>query len=218
LCLDREVFQPDSLPGKCLKAYDKFLCRISDIVLVDTQTHKEYFEREFDACNVDYLYLGCNEELFKPVSVERRSDLFTVFWYGTANPLQGVDVLLKAAKLLEDKAVTFRLVGPVKQKYGKLLTQLDIKNADLIDSVPYEKLPMEINKADVCLGGHFSAKDKAKRVIAGKTFQFLSCGRPTIVGDSPANRELLMEHDLVHFVAMNNPDALAAKIMEVKEK
>jgi glycosyltransferase involved in cell wall biosynthesis len=95
---------------------------------------------------------------------------------------------------------------------------LNLRSAEFVDFVPYEQLPMEINKADICLGGHFSDKDKAKRVIAGKTFQFLACGRPTIVGDNPANRELFAEGGLAHFVPMNDPTALAAEITAVRQR
>jgi len=218
LCLDRGVFSPSSLVGKCLKAYDKLLCRLSDVVLVDTQAHKEYFEEQFHASNIDYLYVGCNEELFRPMDVSRDSDLYTVFWYGMANPLQGLNVILRAAKLLEGEAVRFKLIGPVKRRYAKLLRELDLRNAEVVGRVAYEQLPSEINKADVCLGGHFSEKDKAKRVIAGKTFQFLACRKPTIVGENPANRELFFDGSLVHFVEMSNPEALAVKVMELKNR
>jgi len=215
LCLDRGVFRPDSLVGRGLKAYDRLLCRLSNVVLVDTRAHKEYFERQFGASNVEYLYVGCNEELFRPMPVERDSDLCTVLWYGTANPLQGADVILRAAKLLEGEPVRFRVIGPVRRKYAKLLASLNLRSAEFVDFVPYEQLPIEVNKADICLGGHFSAKDKARRVIAGKTFQFLACARPTILGDNPANRELFTEGDLVRFVEMNDPVGLATRIREM---
>jgi len=216
LCFDRRAFKPQSVIGKCLKQYDKFLCKISDVVLVDTKVHKEFFEEQFGAENVDYLYVGCNERLFRPLEIDKRQSEFTVFWYGYANPLQGVDVVLKAAKLLENEKIAFRLAGPVRKKYSELTDSLNIKNVEFIDFIPYERLPEEISKADVCLGGHFSNRDKAKRVIAGKTFQFLACRRQTIVTDNAANRELFKEGSLAHFVKMNSPEELADKILELK--
>jgi len=214
LCFDRCVLRPDSLVGHFLKCYDKFLCRLSSVVLLDTRTYKEYFESEFGAQNIDYLYVGCNNKIFRPLEIEQPQK-FTVFWYGYANPLQGVDIILRAAKKLDGREVRFRLVGPIRQKYGALIKELKLTNIDFVDFVPYEELPGEINRADVCLGGHFSDKGKARRVIAGKSFQFVACGRRTIVGDNAANHEVFSEGSLVHFVKMNDAEALAAKILEM---
>jgi len=216
LCFDRRIFKPNSFVGKFLKWYDKFLCKISSIVLVDTETHKNYFEKEFEAGNVEYIYVGCNKALFKPIRVKQEKSKFVVFWYGYANPLQGVNIILRSAKLLEDEGIFFRLAGPIKEKYSRLITDLELKNVEFIDFISYEELPIEINKSDVCLGGHFSNRDKAKRTIAGKTFQFLACEKPTIVGDNPANKELFKDEGLIKFVEMNNPEDLADKILELK--
>ena len=170
-----------------------------------------------NANNIDYLYVGCNEDLFKPIRVEKRESKFTVFWYGAANLLQGVDVILRSAKLLEkNKNIQFRLVGPIRKKYSGLIKNLKLKDIEFIDFIPYNKLPIEINKADLCLGGHFSNKDKAKRVIPGKTFQFVSCNRPTIVADNLANRELFRETKHLSFIEPDSPQKLASKILEIK--
>jgi glycosyltransferase involved in cell wall biosynthesis len=216
LCFDRKVFKPKSFLGRFLKSYEIFLCKISNTVLVDTKTHKDYFEKEFNKKNIDYLYVGCNTKIFKPTKIQENKSEKIVFWYGYANPLQGVDVILKSAKILEkNKKIKFKLVGPIKGKYSNLIKKLQLKNMEFIDFIPYNKLPNEINKADICLGGHFSNKDKAKRVIAGKTFQFLACNKPTIIGDNSANRELFKDKGIIHFVKMNNEKALANKILGV---
>jgi len=218
LCFDRKIFRHNSFIGKLLRRYERCLCRMSNTVLVDTKAHKEYFEAEFGAKNIDYIYVGCNENLFRPLDVEKNKDQFVVLWYGSTRPLHGIDVILKTAKLLEDEEIRFKLIGPIRKKYSKLIKSLNLKNTEFINYVPYDKLSTEINKADICLGGHFSDRDKAKRVIAGKTFQFLACQRPTILGDNIANNELFEEKALVHFVKMNDPEKLADKIREIKRK
>lgn len=214
LCNDRRLFNKNSIIGKFLKWYDKFLCNISSIVLVDTKAHKNYYMDQFNISNVDYLYLGCNENLFKKIKVEGQKKEI-VFWYGHANPLQGVEVILKAANLIKRSNIIFRLVGPIRKKYNSLIKKIKNSNIEFVDFIPYTQLPSEINKSKICLGGHFSNIDKAKRVIAGKTYQFLACDKITIVGDNSANRELFKESSKLKFVDMNSPQALANKILRV---
>jgi hypothetical protein len=219
LCFDRKIFKPDSIVGKILKWYDTYLCRIANLVLLDTKTHCEYFTKEFDAKNVSYLYLECNKELFKPIAVEEVQNKFVVFWYGKCWPSQGVQVILKAARILKDESeIIFRLVGPVRKRYRNLVENLNSQNIEFIDYIPYERLPLEIAKANLCLGGHFSNLPKAERVIAGKTFQFIACGKRTILGDNSANRELFNEAKDICFVEMNSGEELAKIILKEKNR
>lgn len=217
LCLERKIFKAGSLLAKALRRYDGYLCKIADLVLVDTRAHCDYFEKEFNAKNVSYLYLECNKTLFRPLAAEKNHNRFVVFWYGKCWPLQGADIILKAAKLLEHKPeITFRLVGPVRRRYKDLVDELNPKNIEFIEYVPYEKLPLEIAKTDLCLGGHFSNLPKAQMVIPGKAFQFIACARRTILGDNPANRELFSEADYLYFVRMNSEEELAKMILGIK--
>ena len=98
----------------------------------------------------------------------------------------------------------------------KLLNSLKLKNLKLIDYVPFEKLPLEISNADICLGGHFSGIEKANRVISGKTFQFIAMKKPTIVGDNPANKELFNHRKNIYMCKMADSQSLAKGIMELK--
>lgn len=219
LCFDRKIFKQDSIISKILKCFDAYLCRIANLVLVDTRTHCDYFKKEFNAKNIAHLYLECNKELFKPIKLVKEHNKFIVFWYGKCWPLQGVEVILKAAEILkDDNGIIFRLAGPVRKKCGNLIKNLNTQNIEFIGYVPYERLPYEIAKADLCLGGHFSDIPKAKRVIPGKAFQFITCGRKTILGDNPANRELFNETENIYFVKMNSEQELARKILEIKSE
>lgn len=219
LCFDRKIFRPESLVGRLLKQYDKFLCKISDFILLDTKTHMDYFIKEFQVSidKISYLYVGCNKNLFKPTKVKKNNKRFIAFWYGNAPRLQGVEIILKAAKILEkEKDICFHLAGPIKKKYYELVNKLDLKNVRYTKWIPYKDLPKEITAADLCLGGHFSNANKAKRVIPGKVFQFIAMRKPTIIGDNPATRELFINNPKTIFCKMNDEKALARAILLFK--
>lgn len=214
LCFDRQIFKPKSLIGRFLKNYDKFLCKISDLVLLDTKTHANYFEQEFKCKNVDYLYVGCNRKMFYPrKKIAKRGGKFIVFWYGYGNPLQGADVILKAAaKLKNNKNIIFIIGGPIENKYKQLIKELNLTNVSFIGKFPYKELPNLIDKADLCLGGHFSNLPKAMRVIPGKVFQFFEMNKRIVLGDCPANRELFHKSKNISFVKPNSDIDLFEKI------
>ena len=69
--------------------------------------------------------------------------------------------------------------------------------------------------ADLCLAGHFNDRiDKAKRTIAGKTYIYRAMGKPVILGDNAANRELYEEDGrTVFYTKMGDPSALKDTIL-----
>jgi len=219
LCFERRKFEPQSLIGRFTYWLDRYDCKIADRVILDTNAHIEYFSKTFHIPKEKFsrIFVGADQSIFYPREVMKKEDKFTIFYYGTGLPLQGIEIILNAAKILEsDSMVLFRLAGPIRRKYKESIDSLNLKNVEYINWVPYEELPKEIAKADVCLGGHFSSVEKARRVISGKTFQFLAMKKSIIVGENKANGELLKHKKNCIMVEMANPKTLANAILELK--
>ncbi len=216
LGFDRRIIKPKSVLGWLLKLYDIFLCKISNLVLVDTNTHAKYFKSEFGCKNIDYLYVGCNTKMFylRKKRIKKKGDTFVVFWYGEGNPLQGVDIILKAAKQLENQSdIVFRIGGPIKEKYHSMIDNLSLKNVEFLGRIPYESLPDEIEKADLCLAGHFSDLPKARRVIPGKAFQFYEMGKKMILKHTDDSKKLFGEMDNSIFLKKDIKKSLVELIL-----
>ena len=223
LCFDRKKFRPNSLPGKLAYWLDKYTCTIADTVLLDTQTHADYFVETFGVprTKIHVIYLGCDEEVFHPSqkALSSHGD-FVVLYYGSFLPLQGIEYIIQAAKLLEGhKDIKFKIIGKgiEYRKIRHLANVLQSSNIEFLPPVPYTELPLHIAQASLCLGGHFSSINKAHRVIASKTYQFIAMAKPTIVGDNPANRELFTHRENAYLCPMGNAEALASAILELKE-
>lgn len=220
LCLDRRLFRPKSLAGRLALLLDRVSCALADVVMLDTQANAQFFHRTL-GIRLDKLravFVGCDETLFYPRPSDSTSEAAAsvVLFYGSFLPLHGIDVIVRAAKLLEtEPEIRFRLIGRGMEyeRIRCLTRELGLKNVEFCPPVPLSQLPDEIAQAMICLGGHFSDKGKARRVIAGKTFQCLAMGRPTIVGDNPANRELLTPNYDAWFCPMADPEALASAIL-----
>jgi glycosyltransferase involved in cell wall biosynthesis len=185
--------------------------------LLDTASHKSYFGEtlQLPDARLRHLYVGCNEDMFFPRLANRSNDQFRVLYYSSYLPLHGVEHIVTAAGMLRDREnLRFRLIGQ-GMSYAhvrRLAEQLHASNVEFLPPVPYAQLPEEIANADLCLGGPFGDTPKARRVIPGKTFQFLSMARPVIATDTPGNRELLTHEQSAFLIPAADPDALAAAI------
>jgi glycosyltransferase involved in cell wall biosynthesis len=221
LVCDRKILSPANPLCLILKKLDRNALAGADHVIVDTFEHAAYFSGMFgvDRSKMTVVYLEADRRLYSPRIVERPHELrskFIVFFFGAMNPLQGADVILDAARTLENHPnIVFILIGPYEKIKGfeqyRQLTNVRFPAR----WIPQEEIADYIAMSDVCLAGHFNAAvTKASRVIPGKAYSYLAMNRPVIFGENPANRELFpIAEKNVHFVKMSNPQALADKIL-----
>ena len=218
---DRKKFKESSFLGRFSRSIDCKALSMADAVIVDTKADGKYFTKEFMGESTELsekmrvLYLEADKKIFYPrqqVKAEELRDKFVVLYFGSILPLQGVDVILKAAEFLKDREdIFFEIIGPVTE--GMVVSDLR-SNVEFIDWLPQEELAEYIAAADLCLAGHFNADiDKASRTIAGKTYIYQAMNKPMILGDNPANHELFHEGDEnIMFVPMGSPEELADAI------
>lgn len=213
LIFDREKAGPHSHLARLAYQVDQHGCLAAQHILLDTACHVDYFSTTFNipAQKFNRVFVGCDEKVFYPRPATTQDKPVALF-YGTFLPLHGLDIILQAAA--EVPAVQFRLIGegPQLKAAKKLAVDLHLKNTTFLPSIPLEALPKEIAAADICLGGHFGGSQKAARVIAGKTFQYLAMGKAAIVAENPANRELLTHAVDAWFCPPNDAHTLALSI------
>lgn len=213
---DRQRFQKNSFPAFLAHRLDETGCRLAERVLIDTLTHANYFATEFGIpkSKLERVWVGSDERRFYPRPDE--PERLEVLFVGSYVPLQGTDIIMQAAALLEPVApeIQFRLVGG-GLKYAdavRFAAERKLRNVHFEPYVGLDTLSKYIASAAINLGGHFGSSGKAARVIAGKTFHSLAMGKATIVGDNPANHELLTHDYDAWFCVMNQPAALAEAI------
>lgn len=215
-CEERGWFRPDSLPGRLLFFLDRWNCRLSDHVLLDTETHRDYFARTFGVPpeKITSVYISCEDRLFFPRPAPRPAGpLKTVFWSGSGIPLQGLDVIYEAFKELQGRGadVTLRLAGSsrILDRLRRTAEAEGVRNVVFLGGIPRRQVIGEIAAADIGLGGHYSTVPKASQVIAGKVYELIAMRKPVVIGDSPATRELFVDGESALMCRMGSPAALA---------
>jgi glycosyltransferase involved in cell wall biosynthesis len=201
---DRRRFRRGSVAARALEAIDRHSFRTADVVVADTEAHGRYLAELAGLGELPVCFVGAEERLFRPGW--RRPERFTVLFIGKLIPLQGVETILRAARLLPE--IPFRIVG--SGQLGDLL-QSAPTNVEHVPWVEYERLPDELRAAG-CALGIFGTTGKAQRVIPNKAFQALAIGTPLITGDTPAARELLVDGESALLVPAGDAEALAQSI------
>lgn len=198
----------------------KWWLKSCQYILADTSIHAQV-SSELSGVDINkykVIPVSTDETLFKPEPAVRQTTTnrpFRVFFYGLKmTPLHGLEVILAAAEALaERRDIEFVIIG------GNESTNQKVKHAMARGAhityktrVPFEVLPNYIHGARVCLGGPFGDTPQAKRVITGKTYQFLACAVPTIIGQNPAAVEFVDQSNCL-MVPLGDPKALASKIL-----
>lgn len=193
IVVDRQMHGADSMIGRLSLLVDRWSFRLANLVLADTpQVAEHYCELTgISPRRVAVLWPGANEAVFTP-PVDDAGDACRILFYGSFIALHGVETIVRAARLLEDRGVIVRVVGSGQERDAveAIVDREGITNVELVGTVPLEQLPREIRAAGICLG-IFGTSAKADRVIPFKVFEYLAMGRPVVTGDTAAVRAAL---------------------------
>lgn len=191
-----------------------------DILLTDTLLHKKYFSKTFlvPQNKIKVLPIGVDTMKFNNKNVlSTKENTFTIGFYGSFIPLQGVDVIIDSAILLrEHKEIKFELIGEgvFYENIRSKIEKHKLTNVLLKGWVKYDELDVEIAKYNVCLG-IFGKSLKADVVIPNKVWHYAAMDKCIITKDTPGIKEVFTDDENIILIP-NTPKALADTIMSLK--
>jgi glycosyltransferase involved in cell wall biosynthesis len=221
--LDRQNAHPKSLAAKKTYWIDKMACQLADIILLDCQASISYFVEVFRLQEKKFrrLWVGADDDLLRPSPYPSENLPFTVFFTGTFIPLHGIEYIIHAARILEERgeAIRFVIVG-TGQSYRKITamaSNLGVSNVQFEQPVRYEQLSNLISQAHLCLG-IFGTSVKVQHGIPSKVFFALATQRAVVTGDTPAVRESFTHGENIWLCPTGDAAALADSITELKHR
>ncbi len=221
--------KPEGSPSaRWNRAIDRRAFRSSDLIIADTEAHKEYYGREFgvDPRRVAVIPVGFDDRIFlkdlgaiRPAIPDGKAPL-TVLFFGSFLPLHGADEVVEAARIVAeaDGSVTFRFIGSGQtlDLVRGLTEKYRLANVGFEGRLSQPELAERVARtADVCLG-IFGRTEKADRVVPHKIFQSMALGKPVITARTPAASEFFADRQDILFSRRGEPRDLAEAILELK--
>ncbi len=182
-----------------------FLYRKATRIVVVTSAFKDHLIKHWQLPGekISIVENGVESSLFSP-EAERKTlrsqldlaDQFVVAYIGTMGMAHGLDTLIEAAGMLQRIAprISFLLVGEGadKDRIQSTARSRGLSNICFVGQQPREMVPAFICASDVCLV-LLKKSDLFKTVIPTKMLEFMSCGRPVILGVDGQARQILEE-------------------------
>lgn len=211
--LDRKVIKSKSLRAKFFFILDWIGMRLADILIVDTKTHADFYSNLYKIKEQKQIvvYVGSDNDYFYPRKLKTETD---VLFYGSYQPLQGVEYIVQAASMIPN--VKFRLVGQgqQKKKVENLSQDLKLNNIEFLDWIQLKNLAQQMSKAKIILGV-FGKGIKAQIVIPNKVYDAIASKKALITSDTAATREVFSNNINVFLVPSANAHKLATAIKQI---
>ena len=177
---------------RVLGAIARFLYRHSEHIVVVTNAFKDHLVHEYSVLpeKISVVENGVETDLFTPdcdaTAIRGEFGLeqsFVVSYIGTFGNAHGLAVLLDAAeRMRENRAVRFLLVGEGAEKENIVASARarGLRNIEVRDQYPRERVPELICASDVCL---VTLKDSPvfQTVVPTKMLEFMACAKPVVL-------------------------------------
>jgi len=206
---------------KLLQMLERFLYRKAERIITVLPLAHEYIA----SCSVHqekivWIPNGVDLKRFKEAEVEGPPrDKFTVMYLGAYGQANALDVLLKAAKFVQDKGyddIIFVFIGdgPRKPQLIELANELKLKNVEFRNPVPKTYVPEALRGADTTV---LILKDLSLYrygISLNKLFDYLAARKPLILAGNPINNPV-EEAQCGFTVPPQNPQALAEAVVKL---
>lgn len=209
--------------GQWYKAPTKYLLdykaiHAADYLIADTQAMKDYYCGffRFPPSKVAVVPVGYITDDFRPAENNNDNNDFHAGFYGSFVPLQGTDVIAKAASLLRNESIVFDITGngATYKSFLSSIEKMNVPDIKLLGWLPYKELPQVISRFDVALG-IFGDSGKAARVIPNKLFHYAAMKKCIITLDSSAVREIFSPGENI-IAIKRDAETLAETILKLK--
>lgn len=217
-CRDHGFLKPGSLRERLFAAVEQTVNRGADaIVTSSTQGARQLVEQwGVPAQRVSAVIDGVDTERFRPQARrEARESLGigegtpVVVYLGLLNSYQGIDLLLESASILKQRgvAVRFLVMGYPEEGYRDRAGSMGLGDMlTFTGRIDYGQAARYLSAGDLAVSPKLSLSE-----ANGKLFNYMACGLPTLVFDTPVNREILGECGVyaLHGDAANLADKIA---------
>ncbi|GAG02217.1 unnamed protein product, partial [marine sediment metagenome] len=207
--------------NKLLRALEKFLYRRAERIITLLPRAGEYIAaRGIGKEKIVWIPNGVDLSRFDRVAMPEAShEGFQVMYLGAHGQANALDVLLRAAKVLQDwgdDAIRFTLIGdgPEKPRLIKLAKELRLNNVEFRDPVKKANVPKVLHEADATV---FILNDLPLYkygISLNKLFDYLAAKKPLILAGNPVNNPVEEAHCGLT-VPPRDPQALAVVVLEL---
>jgi glycosyltransferase involved in cell wall biosynthesis len=200
---------------------ERLTYRLPDHLLVGTNQFIELYAQMYSIPPDRFLRVppAADEDRFYPRDAPRRA-VFTALYWGNFLPHHGVDVILDAAAILDEKAsieFVFLGTGPYRAMAEASAAEQKLSNVRFEGFVDDAELHEWIARSHVCLGV-FSQDVRALASTTNKVCEAAASGKAIITEDSPAIREAFTQEGSILTVPPENPHALAVALGSLQKK
>ncbi|MBH41826.1 MAG: glycosyl transferase family 1 [Candidatus Magasanikbacteria bacterium] len=113
---------------------------------------------------------------------------------------KGVDVLLEAAKSIDEDRYLFVLVGANKDEVSQIKRKYSLTNVLLLPHQPHKDIPVFLKAADVLVLPNTDSDAISSRYTSPlKLFEYMASGVPILASNIPSIREVLDNSNAVLF-------------------
>lgn len=169
---------------------ERFLYAQADCITTVTRSFIQAIRRTAPAGKtIEYVPNGAATEIFQPGEADPRvrAELapnggFIATFAGNLGIAQGLDALLRAAKILENDGVVVCLIGdgPAKAGLETVARSLGLRNVTFLPAVPTSQILPFLLASDVLLVT-LSKAAVFEMFVPSKLFDSLACARPVIL-------------------------------------
>lgn len=197
--------------------------RASILELIDWFiVHNEYSEKELkgflDSNKISVIQHGNYLPFVNPITIKSTIESkLNLLFFGQIKEVKGVDVLLKAMKILKENEIKIHLTiagKPWHTEVSKYISFIEVNQlADMVECrfefIPDNEVEDYYSKADLIILPY------KKIYQSGVVLMSMSYGKPVLVSDLDPFKEIIKDNENGWIFHSEDPKSLAYKILEI---
>lgn len=136
---------------------------------------------------IAWLPNGIDLDRFPPPLQPTPSESFTFMYFGAHGGANGLDNIIAAMRLLQDRPIHLRLIGDGPAKASLAETAAGLANVTFEPPVPKDAIPALAAEADAFVFNLIDAPVFNYGISSNKLFDFMAAGRPILFACNASN-------------------------------